>query len=105
MESADFNTGTAGLIQNGFNQKRSGDVVFVLDQAVISYTTTTGSTHGSGFSYDTHAPLIFFGKGISHGNTSSRSEVVDIAPTISVLLGISFPNSSIGTPLKEVLEK
>ena len=105
LESADFTNGTAGLIQNGFNQKRSGDVVFVLDPAVISYTTTTGSTHGSGFSYDTHAPLIFFGKGIPHGNTAARSEIVDIAPTISMLLGIAFPNSSTGTPLNAMLEK
>ncbi len=104
LESADFTTGTAKLIQNGFNQKRSGDVVFVLDPAVISYTTTTGSTHGSGFSYDIHAPLIFFGKGIPQGNTAARSEVVDIAPTISLLLGISFPNSSTGTPLQAILE-
>ena len=105
LESADFTNGTAELIQNGFNQKRSGDVVFVLDPAVISYTTTTGSTHGSGFSYDTHAPLIFFGKGIPHGNTAARSEIVDIAPTISMLLGIAFPNSSTGTPLNAMLEK
>ena len=105
LESADFTNGTAGLIQNGFNQKRSGDVVFVLDLAVISYTTTTGSTHGSGFSYDTHAPLIFFGKGIPHGNTAARSEIVDIAPTISMLLGIAFPNSSTGTPLNVMLSK
>ncbi len=105
LESADFTNGTAGLIQNGFNQKRSGDVVFVLNPAVISYTTTTGSTHGSGFSYDTHAPLIFFGKGIPHGNTAARSEIVDIAPTISMLLGIAFPNSSTGTPLNVMLSK
>ena len=77
----------------------------MLDPAVISYTTTTGSTHGSGFSYDTHAPLIFFGKGIKHGSTATRSEVVDIAPTISMLLGIAFPNSATGNPLEEVLEK
>ncbi len=105
LESGSFTTGTAALVQNGYNQKRSGDVVFVLDPAVISYTTTTGSTHGSGFSYDTNSPLIFFGKGIKHGSTSTRSEVVDIAPTISVLLGISFPNSSTGVPLEEVLDK
>lgn len=104
LESGTYQDGISALVQNGFNQKRSGDVVFVLDPAVISYTTTTGSTHGSGFSYDTHAPLIFFGKGIQHGNTSVRSQVVDIAPTIAVLLGISFPNSNTGEPLKGVLE-
>ncbi len=104
LVSGSYTDGIAGLVQNGFNQKWSGDVVFVLDPAVISYTTTTGSTHGSGFSYDTHSPLIFFGKGIKHGTTAIRSEVVDIAPTISVLLGIAFPNSSTGSPLIKVLE-
>jgi predicted AlkP superfamily pyrophosphatase or phosphodiesterase len=105
LVSGNYSAGIAALAQNGFNQKDSGDVAFVLDPAVISYTTTTGSTHGSGFSYDTHSPLIFFGKGISHGSTARKSEVVDIAPTVSVLLGIAFPNSSTGTPLKEILEE
>ena len=105
LESGNYSEGISSLVQKGFNQKRSGDVIFVLDPAVISYTTTTGSTHGSGFSYDTHAPLIFFGKGIKHGSTAKKSEVVDIAPTISVLLGIAFPNSATGNPLVEVLEK
>jgi predicted AlkP superfamily pyrophosphatase or phosphodiesterase len=105
MVGGNYSNGIAGLVQNGFNQKFSGDVVFVLDPAVISYSTTTGSTHGSGFSYDTHSPLIFFGKGIKHGNTAIRSEVVDIAPTVSTLLGIAFPNSATGSPLNELLEK
>ena len=104
LESGAYPEGISRLVQEGYNQKRSGDVVFILDPAVISYTTTTGSTHGSGFSYDTHAPLIFFGKGIQHGNTSLRSEVVDIAPTLAVLLGIAFPNSTTGEPLNGVLQ-
>jgi len=91
------------LVQKGFNQRRSGDVVFVLKPAIISYSTT-GSTHGSGFSYDTHAPLIFFGKGIPHGDTSKRSEIIDIAPTISTILGISYPSASSGEPLYEMLD-
>jgi predicted AlkP superfamily pyrophosphatase or phosphodiesterase len=105
LQSGSYSKGISGLVQNGFNQKRSGDVIFVLDPSVISYTTTTGSTHGSGFSYDTHAPLIFFGKGIKQGSTAVRSEIVDIAPTISVLLGIAFPNATTGIPLEIVLDK
>ncbi|WP_010230563.1 alkaline phosphatase PafA [Gillisia marina] len=105
LESGSYVQGISGLIQNGFNQKRSGDVIFVLKPSVISYTTTTGSTHGSGFSYDTHAPLIFFGNGINQGSTARRSEIIDIAPTISVLLGIAFPNATTGVPLEVVLKK
>ncbi len=103
LEANDFTSGISGLVQKGFNQRRSGDVLFVLKPAIISYSKT-GSTHGSGFSYDTHAPLIFFGKGIPHGDTSKRSEIIDIAPTISTILGISFPSASSGKPLNEMLD-
>ena len=103
LEANDFTSEISGLVQKGFNQRRSGDVVFVLKPAIISYSKT-GSTHGSGFSYDTHAPLIFFGKGIPHGDTSKRSEIIDIAPTISTILGISFPSANSGKPLYEMLD-
>lgn len=103
LQSASFDQGTASLIQKGFNQKRSGDVIIVLDPSVISYSIT-GSTHGSGFSYDTHAPLLFFGNGIKQGSSTVRTEIIDIAPTISALLGISFPNGHTGRPLAELLD-
>ena len=104
MQSGSFTSGIAHLVQNGYNQKRSGDVVMVLKPSVITYSET-GSTHGSGFSYDTHAPLIFFGSGIPHGSTYERTEIIDIAPTISALLGISNPNAATGQPLRAILEK
>jgi predicted AlkP superfamily pyrophosphatase or phosphodiesterase len=74
-----------------------------MDPGYISYSKT-GSTHGSAFNYDTHVPLLFFGKGIKHGQTFQKTEITDIAPTISALLGISFPNGVIGKPLDFVLK-
>ncbi|MDR5591717.1 alkaline phosphatase PafA [Christiangramia sp. SM2212] len=103
LQSGTFTKGISSLIQNGFNQERSGDVVFVLDPGYIIYPDK-GTTHGSGFIYDTHVPLIFFGKGIKHGSTVEKSVIPDIAPTISAMLGNSFPDASTGRPLKEVLE-
>ncbi|TBW27094.1 alkaline phosphatase PafA [Gramella sp. KN1008] len=103
MENGSFSKGIAGLTQNGFNQKRSGDVIFLLDPAYIIYPRK-GSTHGSGFSYDTHTPLLFYGKGIKAGSTSQRTVIPDIAPTISTLLGISFPNATSGEPLNMAFE-
>ncbi|HEX9601712.1 MAG TPA: alkaline phosphatase PafA [Mariniflexile sp.] len=103
MSSTEFNAGIEALLQRGFNQKKSGDVIFVYDPAFISYSKT-GSTHGSGLNYDTHVPLLFFGKGIKHGDTFQKTEITDIAPTMSALLGISFPNGVIGQPLEFVLE-
>ena len=100
---ASFTTGIEELIQNGFNQKRSGDIIFVYNPGTISYSKT-GSTHGSGLNYDTHVPLLFFGKGINKGSTYQKTKIVDIAPTISALLGISFPNGNTGTPIEKVLK-
>ncbi|MDT0689219.1 alkaline phosphatase PafA [Salegentibacter sp. F188] len=104
LEGGNYTSGMGAAIQQGFNQKRSGDVIFILDPAVVSYSKT-GSMHGSGFTYDTHAPLIFFGNGIEQGSTTERSEIVDIAPTVSALLGISFPNAATGKPLYMMLDR
>lgn len=103
MSSANFTIGIEALLQNGYNQKRSGDVIIVNDIAYITYSKT-GSTHGSGLNYDTHVPLLFFGKGIKKGETFQKTVIPDIAPTISALLGISFPNGSTGDVLEFVLD-
>ncbi len=103
METNEYNSGIPYIIQNGFNQKRSGDVLLVLDPAVVYYPRT-GSTHGSPYVYDTHVPLLFYGKGILKGSTVKRTEIPDIAPTISAILGIAFPNGTTGEPIREVLE-
>lgn len=103
MATTQFNTGIESLMQMGYNQKRSGDVLIVPDPSFISYSRT-GSTHGSGLNHDTHVPLLFFGKGIEKGETLQKTSITDIAPTMSALLGTSFPNGSTGTPLEFVLD-
>lgn len=104
LMATSYTENIAAAVDHGFNQKRSGDVVVVLDPQVISYSST-GSTHGTGLNYDTHAPLIFFGKGIKKGNTVERTEVTDIAPTVSALLGVPFPTGATGKPLYMILER
>src|SRR5690606_31181521 len=103
MASNSFTDGIEALLQKGYNQKRSGDVLIVYRTAFIS-SGKTGSTHGSGYDYDTHVPLLFFGKGIKHGETLQKTGISDIAPTMSALLNISFPNAAIGQPLEFVFE-
>lgn len=103
MWGEEYTRGIPYILQNGYNSKRSGDVLFVLKPAVISYSKT-GSTHGSPQIYDTHTPLLFFGKGFKRGASYERSEIPDIAPTIAAMLGIAFPNGTTGKPLTQVLE-
>lgn len=103
MWNNQYASGIPYILQNGFNQKRSGDILVVLKPGFISYSKT-GSTHGSPQIYDTHTPLLFYGMGIKPGSTVNRTEIPDIAPTIAVLLGISFPSGANGKPITVVLE-
>jgi len=103
MWQHEYTHGVPHLIQNGYNQKRSGDVIVVLSPDYVSYRDT-GSTHGSPYSYDTHTPLLFYGKGIKPGSTVVRTEIPDIAATVAALLGIEFPSGTTGEPIVEVLE-
>jgi len=52
-------------IRKAFHSGRSGDLGFLFKPYYISQEYSTGTTHGSPYSYDTHVPLIFFGQGIS----------------------------------------
>ncbi len=99
-----FNNKIGPLVQNGFHQRLSGDIAYVLTPATITYTNK-GSTHGSPQVYDTHVPLLFFGKGIAVGKSYTETSVVDIAPTICALLAIAQPNASSGIVLSEALKK
>ena len=103
MWKNEYTEGVPYILQNGYNQKRSGDVLLVPSVGYISYGKT-GSTHGSPQIYDTHVPLLLYGKGIKQGSTVTRTEIPDIAPTIAALLGIAFPSGTTGRPIGEVLE-
>ncbi|WP_460218218.1 alkaline phosphatase PafA [Psychroserpens sp. MEBiC05023] len=101
-----FQNGVEYLLKNGYNQKRSGDILIVMESSVFSdgHWNKKGTDHGSGYVYDTHVPLLFFGKGIKKGHTYKKTEITDIAPTISALLGISFPNGTIGEVLEVMID-
>ena len=102
MQTSYFKDGMEKTLQNGYNQKLSGDVLFTLKSGVIAYGPK-GTTHGSGYTYDTHVPLLFYGNGIQKGKTFERTYVTDIAPTISALLGIAFPSGATGSVIEKAI--
>lgn len=101
LQKTNFTKGILNILQNGYNQKLSGDVLLIPNPGTIS-GKRTGTTHGSGFSYDTHVPIIFYGNGIKKGITKKHYEITDIAPTIANLLKIEAPNSTTGKIIEEV---
>ncbi|WP_333780756.1 alkaline phosphatase family protein [Tenacibaculum pacificus] len=102
LQTTSFTSGILNSLQNGYNQKFSGDVMLVPTPSTVSYPKK-GTTHGSGYSYDTHIPIIFYGNGIKKGSSKKKYEIIDIAPTLSNLLQIEFPNGATGKIIEEVL--
>ena len=95
LHNSNFNIGADHLIQNGYNQKRSGDVIINFEPGWMEHEKT-GTTHGSPYDYDTHVPLIWYGWKIPVGSSNEYTDITDIAPTISMLLNIPVPVESKG---------
>lgn len=86
------------LLQNGYNHKLSGNVCYVCDPAWMDHGNK-GTTHGAGYNYDTHVPILFYGTGIKKGESFNYTTITQIAPTICELLRINQPNSTFAEPL------
>lgn len=86
------------LLQNGYNHKLSGNVAFAYSPAWMDHAEK-GTTHGAGYNYDTHVPVLFYGNGVKKGETFTYTTITQIAPTICELLKINQPNSTLAEPL------
>ena len=92
------------LLQNGYNHKLSGNVCYIYNPAWMDYSEK-GTTHGAGYNYDTHVPIIFYGNSIKKGNYFQYVSITQIAPTICELLQINQTNGCISDPLNEFFKK
>ncbi len=102
----DFNIGIRGMLNRGFNVKRSGDINVVYKPGFIqTYGGSrpfTGTTHGSPYRYDTMVPLYWYGWNIKKGKTVREINITDIAATLSSLLNICQPSGCSGRPIVEI---
>ncbi len=100
----EFNDGIRQKIGKGYNQKRSGDVVIWLESQIIP-ERETGTTHGSPYTYDTRAPMIWYGWNIPEGRSTRPVYISDIASTLGIIMKTPFPNGNTGKPMNEYLQK
>lgn len=105
LNNAEFTRGIRARAQQMFHQKRSGDVIVWLQPHTRGGTGDTGTGHGSPWTYDTHAPLIFYGYEVPAGESHARTYVSDIASTISSFLNSPFPSGNIGDPLNDYMRE
>jgi len=91
-------------IRNGFYGPRAADVVILQDPYYLigAGGETSGTTHSTPFSYDTHVPVIFMGAGVHAGRYFDKVTVNDIAPTLSAIVGVTEPSGAMGRVLLEM---
>jgi predicted AlkP superfamily pyrophosphatase or phosphodiesterase len=81
-----------------FDPARSGDVVILLDRAItpipLEMTNIYIATHGSPWDYDRRVPILFWRKGMAGFEQPHPIETVDIAPTLSALIGLGVPDGT-----------
>jgi arylsulfatase A-like enzyme len=86
----------------------SADVLVIQEQLCLQDPMSEGhaTSHGTPFVYDTHVPLIVYQPGvIKAGVYAQRVSPMDIAPTVSLLVGTEFPSGCDGEPLLPALSK
>ena len=103
LQSTGFTSGIYATMQNGYNQKRSGDVLLNLVNGWAE-KPDLDKDQDAAYGYDRRVPLIWYGWKIGRKSILRPVDLIDIAPTISALLEISYPNSNSGRPILEIIE-
>ena len=102
LRTGAFFEGAEANVLRGWNAKMSGDVVVMLKPGFLEYGRT-GTSHGSPYAYDTHVPFLIMGPGVPEGLTGmARTEIRDIAPTLSALIGFPRPSGCTGQPIEDL---
>lgn len=100
----------AEMMQAGYDPERSGDLIFILQPGFLPKSTDTpgahkGTSHGSAFNYDTHVPVLFYGKDIPQQDVFTPYSIIDIAATLVHILDVQRPNAMVGKPMLELFLK
>ncbi len=95
----------ARQLQKTYYPGRSGHVIALLKPFYIMKEEKKATTHMTGYAYDRMVPILFSGFGIKNGLFAEKAEVIDIAPTLSFILGVIPPALSEGRVLSEALLK
>jgi predicted AlkP superfamily pyrophosphatase or phosphodiesterase len=97
----DYSKGQLAVIANSYNFKRSGDVLYQLEdgwQPVYKYQRTI-------YNDNSNIPFIMHGSAVKHMQVRSKILGEDMVPTILEILNMPIPDHCAGSILEEVLSK
>lgn len=98
------------MVRRGYHPDESGDIMYILNPGYLAKSSDTevsrrGTSHGSAYSYDTHVPLLWYGKNIPDQEVFNEIKITDITPTLSHLLYLQLPNAVTGKPILRILDR
>ncbi len=95
----DYTKGQLATIANSYNFKRSGDVLYQLEdgwQPVYKYQRTI-------YNDNSNIPFILYGNAIKHKQVHSKTLGEDMVPTVLEILKMPIPDNCAGNILEEAL--
>ena len=97
-----YSTGLEARLVASLYYPRYGDVRYEL---LPGWTGDigVGASHGTGYAYDSHVPLLWWGMGIEPGVSYAPHTITDIAPTAAMIVNSKLPSACTGQPIVEVL--
>jgi predicted AlkP superfamily pyrophosphatase or phosphodiesterase len=98
LVSRDALDATGQQVKASFRSERSGDVFPIVKPYSLLGKGHTGTTHGSPHPYDTHVPLVIFGKGVVPGKRNELSSPQLAAVILAQAIGQKMPNSNVQMP-------
>ncbi|RKD91029.1 alkaline phosphatase family protein [Mangrovibacterium diazotrophicum] len=99
FEQGDYATSLLTTISKSYNFKRSGDILFMLEdgwQPQFKYRKVV-------YTDNTHIPMIWMGSGIHSGRYRGEVDAIDMVPTIFDILGYDIPSHCSGRVIEEIL--
>jgi predicted AlkP superfamily pyrophosphatase or phosphodiesterase len=103
IQNSGSNNQLLQIISNGYDPKQNGELVLLFKPGYMEYSST-GTTHGSPYSYDTHVPCLFYGWKIKKGASYNKKTITQIAPTLAQKLKLTMPNGTQSEVLEEILK-
>jgi len=100
FEQGDYTKGQLAVIANSYNFKRSGDVLYQLEdgwQPVYKYEKIN-------YNDNSNIPLIFYGNLVKHKQIRKKVKGEDLVPTLLELLQMSVPDHCVGNVIDEIFE-
>jgi len=91
-------------VHRSYFPSRAGDI-YIIHPPFSIWQSNAAANHQSPYFYDSHVPLILYGRGLEPGRYGGRVQVIDLGPTLAQLLRIPQPEGLDGRVLYQGLAR